>query len=94
MYLYATAKVEIQICSNKHETGLVRVRTDCVPAWYFVFHSLKLDMQYDDFQRKKSFDLLNPSGVESVCKERLFALMLLYAPHRLIGSAALTFLES
>ena len=24
-YLYATAKIEIQICSNKHETGLVVV---------------------------------------------------------------------
>ena len=24
VYLYATAKIEIQICSNKHETGLVQ----------------------------------------------------------------------
>ena len=34
-YLYATAKSEIQICSNKHETGLVfdnrkrKVLSDC-----------------------------------------------------------------
>ena len=27
-YLYATAKSEIQICSNKHETGLVYVLGD------------------------------------------------------------------
>ena len=29
-YLYANAKIEIHICSNKHETGLVVQRGD----WY------------------------------------------------------------
>ena len=28
-YLYATAKNEIQICSNKHETGLVMYEIPC-----------------------------------------------------------------
>ena len=33
-YLYATAKSEIQICSNKHETGLVycTVRASIMPS--------------------------------------------------------------
>ena len=60
------------------------VRTDFVLAWCFMFHSHKVDMKYDFFQKKNVcfFSFWPHEGVEGVFKDRICAFMFSFISFR------------